>query len=114
MRTRFVMLERVRKVVEAIFGFPAVFEMLIALAATAWAVFTFASLLSQGKFDEAATAYILVATIAMIIVFGAWIYHDARRSSERLEKHLPNPKDAGIDEISNADDCDADKIRPCE
>ena|SRR5262245_27162071 len=112
------MLKTLLKIIEAILGLSSVYYLLMILAATTWAVFTFASLLSEGRFDEAARAYILVATIAMIIAFGAWICHDARRSSERLEKHLPNTKNAGVDQISNADDRDksestSDKIRPC-
>jgi hypothetical protein len=84
----------------------------------------FASLIVEQKFAEAATQYILAATVVAAIGFFAWMHRDAIRSIQRLEqqrrKQLAMRKAA-----PSLDDLDADvdlrtptpaddRIRPLE
>ena len=64
------------------------FVALLAFAAVGIlaSLFGFASLIYEQRFAEAATQYILAATIVTAIGFFAWVHHDALRSIQRLEQ----------------------------
>ena len=99
------MFDTMRRIMNWIIGIVAAYYLAGLLVMAGFALLSFVVLVAKGRFSDAAIAYLPVALVGGIIAFGFWVYHDARASSQRLEKHL-TPKVAAVDDADEHDDDD--------